>query len=493
MLAYENNQKVLVVKSPSNKKEQKKFLGYEWCGAKGQEGIKYLGGDTVNDIITPLFNPKNRNDKTKINYLIQQNFLGGGKANDLNDFEEYKDLITYANVTDLLDFSRKDFNKAISLNPKKKIIIETKWPLVKLGDEVICNPSKSEISNLNDNTIVSFIEMSSVSNKGYIKSKVDKTIKELKKGGFTYFRENDIIIAKITPSMENGKCALAKDLTNNIGLGSTEFHIFRPNNKLLPGYLFALLNQDFIRIEAAVQMTGSSGHRRVPIEFYENMKIPLPPKEIQEKIVSECEAIDKEVEKAQETIEKAEKEIENGFNELLAKANKTFKLNNSDIFEVSIGKRVVAKEIENTKKGIPVYSANVYEPFGYINKSLLKDFDKPSVLWGIDGDWMVNYIEKDKPFYPTDHCGVLRVKGNEIHPRYLTFALEKAGKEVRFSRNHRASIDRIKGLTIKAPDYKLQKQFAEKVEKLEAKIKQAKEIINQAKEKKEYILNKYLK
>ena len=135
ILAYENPQKVLIVKSPSNNKVQKKFLGYEWSGAKGQEGIKYSGGGTVNDILTPLFNPQNRNDSSKINHLIQQNFLGA-EPNDLTAFEEYKELISYANVEDIIDFSRKDLNKAFSLTSKKSVVIESRWELVKLENIV---------------------------------------------------------------------------------------------------------------------------------------------------------------------------------------------------------------------------------------------------------------------------------------------------------------------------------------------------------------------
>ena len=491
MLAFENPQKVLIVKSPSNNKEQKQFLGYEWSGAKGREGIKYNGGSTVNDIITPLFNPKNSSDPAKINYLIQQNFLCK-KQSDITAFEQYKDLITYANVADILDFSRKDFNKAFSLTPKKNITIDTKWELVKLSDVVKTNPSKTEIRNVDKNKKVSFIEMSSISNNGYIENKVEKSIKELKRGGFTYFKENDIIIAKITPSMENGKCAIARKLTNEIGLGSTEFHVFRVSEQILSGYLFALLNRNYIRIEAEKQMTGSSGHRRVPIEFYENIKIPLPPKEIQEKIVSECEAIDQATEQAQQTIDEAKKAIEDGFIEANSKADKTLKLSNSDIFEVSIGKRVIASEIEQTENGIAVFSANVFEPFGYINKDVLENFDRPSVIWGIDGDWMVNYIKENKPFYPTDHCGVLRVKENEINPRYLTWLLDKAGQEIHFSRNHRASIDRIKGLTVNVPTIQVQDEIVTIIEKLEQEIKQAQTTIETAPRQKQQILDNYL-
>lgn len=492
ILAFENPQKVLIVKSPSSNKEQKKFLGYEWSGAKGSEGIKYHGGSTVNDIITPLFNPKNTQDKNKVNYLIEQNFLGK-EPNDLSEFSEYKDLISYANVQDILDFSRTDFNKGFSLTPKKSIEIKSKWDLVKLGDVVVTNPSKTEISKLDEKTLISFVEMSSVSNNGYIENKVDKSIKELKKGGFTYFKENDIIIAKITPCMENGKCAFAKGLTNKIGLGSTEFHVLRASNEIKVGYLFSLLNRDLIRIEAEKQMTGSSGHRRVPIEFYENIKIPLPPKNIQQQIVNECEAIDKATEQAQKTIDETKNAIEQGFIKANTKANKTIKLSNSDIFDVSIGKRVIASEIEQTENGIPVYSANVFEPFGFINKELLKDFDKSSVIWGIDGDWMVNHIKENQAFYPTDHCGVLRVKGDDINPRYLTWLLDKAGQEVHFSRNHRASIDRIKGLSVSVPTIQEQDNLVAKIEKLEQKIKKAQETFAKAPQKKQRILDNHLK
>lgn len=491
MLAFENSQKVLIVKSPSNNKEQKKYLGYEWSGAKGSEGIKYNGGSTVNDIVTPLFNPQNTQDKRKINHLIEQNFLGK-QPSDLSEFEEYKDLITYANAQDILDFSRKDFNKEFSLTPKKNIAIKSKWKLVKLGEFVETNPSKKEISEVDLKTKVSFIEMSSVSNNGFIEKKVDKTIQELKNGSFTYFKEKDIIFAKITPCMENGKCALAKNLTNNIGFGSSEFHVVRVSSSLISEYLFTLLNRKIIRIEAEKQMTGASGHRRVPIEFYENINIPLPPKDIQQKIVAECEATDQITKQAQKTIDEAKAQIELGFIEANSKANKTIKLSNADIFDISIGKRVTASEIEKTEKGMPVYSANVFEPFGYINKDLLKTFDRSSVIWGIDGDWMVNYIKENKPFYPTDHCGVLRVKGNGINPRYFTLLLEKAGQEVHFSRNHRASINRIKGLSVNVPDKKIQNEMVNKIEKLEQKIKQAQAIIEKAPQEKQQILDNFL-
>lgn len=175
--------------------------------------------------------------------------------------------------------------------------------------------------------------------------------------------------------------------------------------------------------------------------------------------------------------EKAKKEIEKEFTNAQEKTTQTLRLNNSDIFEISIGKRVVTKEIKETEKGIPVYSANVFEPFGLIDKHLLKDYDNPSVLWGIDGDWMVNYVKKNTPFYPTDHCGVIRIKGKVLHPRYFSWILEQVGKSVRFSRTYRASIARMKGLSINIPSYTIQEKIVKKIEALETQIAKAKKSI----------------
>ncbi|EKC9965292.1 N-6 DNA methylase, partial [Campylobacter jejuni] len=185
------------------------------------------------------------------------------------------------------------------------------WKRISLKNEqyMELNPSKKEISKLDENMLVSFIEMASVSDKGYIQSKIDRSLNEVRKG-YTYFIENDILIAKITPCMENGKCAIAKNLTNNIGFGSTEFHIFRAKTGLDSSFLFYNLNQQNIREKAALAMTGASGHKRVPISFYENLTIPLPPLEIQEKIVQNIELVEQQIDLLNLKLEFLEKEKE---------------------------------------------------------------------------------------------------------------------------------------------------------------------------------------
>ncbi len=147
-----------------------------------------------------------------------------------------------------------------------------------------------------------------------------------------------------------------------------------------------------------------------------------------------------------------------------------YRLSNKSIFELMIGDRVLTEEITDKGK-YPVYSANMYEPFGYIDKLNLKDFSLPSVIWGIDGDWMVNCIPANEPFYPTDHCGVLRIKSESIMPEYMTIALEVAGKHERFSRSNRASIQRIKSLIIPVPEKSVQESIIKEVKTIDTKIR----------------------
>lgn len=195
------------------------------------------------------------------------------------------------------------------------------------------------------------------------------------------------------------------------------------------------------------------------------------------------------------SIEEYRRRIEMLFSELESipqmQRESKFTLSDKDSFAISIGKRVLNSELiaDGT---IPVFSANVFEPFGNIDKLLIKDFSKDSVLWGIDGDWMVNFYEKEKPFYPTDHCGVLRVLTDKVHPRYMARILENEGKKMNFSRSYRASIDRIEGITFSVPDYDIQEKAMEQVVELEAKIAELEKQLMAFDGKKSEILKSYL-
>ena len=167
------------------------------------------------------------------------------------------------------------------------------WGLQYLGTCCELNPKKGTDKRLVSGLSVSFVPMPAVSESGKIDASQIKVYDEVKTG-FTYFAENDVLFAKITPCMENGKGAVAVGLCNNIGFGSTEFHILRPiNNKSNPYWLYSLTSFDAFRKDAADNMTGSAGQRRVPAVFLEKYKVTLPPIELQNQFAAFVEQTDK--------------------------------------------------------------------------------------------------------------------------------------------------------------------------------------------------------
>ena len=167
------------------------------------------------------------------------------------------------------------------------------WGLQYLGTCCELNPKKGTDKRLVSGLSVSFVPMPAVSESGKIDASQIKAYDEVKTG-FTYFAENDVLFAKITPCMENGKGAIAVGLCNNIGFGSTEFHILRPiNDKSNPYWLYSLTSFDAFRKDAADNMTGSAGQRRVPAVFLEKYKVTLPPIELQNQFAAFVEQTDK--------------------------------------------------------------------------------------------------------------------------------------------------------------------------------------------------------
>ena len=167
------------------------------------------------------------------------------------------------------------------------------WGLVPLGSACNINPKKSNDSRLVSGAEVSFVPMPAVTERGEIDATAIKEYDEVKTG-FTYFAENDVLFAKITPCMENGKGAVAKGLHNGVGFGSTEFHVLRPiSGKTDPYWIYALTAFSQFRMDAASNMTGSAGQRRVPASFLENYRVSLPPIELQEQFAAFVEQTDK--------------------------------------------------------------------------------------------------------------------------------------------------------------------------------------------------------
>jgi len=157
-------------------------------------------------------------------------------------------------------------------------------------------------SNIKKNMPVSFVTMSDVSEEGFIINKCDKKYSDVQKG-FTPFEENDILFAKITPCMENGKGAIASNLTNCLGFGSTEFHVMRPKNPDDRYYLFCLSRMFHLRKKAEQLMTGSAGQKRVPSDFFDYYKISFPDEKNRKKLGDQLLNCDVEIENLKKTID----------------------------------------------------------------------------------------------------------------------------------------------------------------------------------------------
>lgn len=155
---------------------------------------------------------------------------------------------------------------------------------VPLGEICKINP-RANRNGYDSETLVSFVPMAAVDERfGAITTREDRPIVDVSKG-YTPFQDGDVLFAKITPCMENGKVALARDLTNGMGSGSTEFYVLRPNEKVLGEYIYHFARQPQFRETAKRNFTGTAGQQRVPKSFMENVLIPLPPLDEQRRIV----------------------------------------------------------------------------------------------------------------------------------------------------------------------------------------------------------------
>ncbi|UQX45541.1 restriction endonuclease subunit S [Bacillus velezensis] len=186
------------------------------------------------------------------------------------------------------------YDKIISLiKPKKFEIIEEqseyipcKWKWVRLGEVVQVNPPKKKLNEVSEEQKCTFIPMPAVSDKtGKIEEPEEREYRKVKKG-YTFFLENDVLFAKITPCMENGKSAIARQLKNGFGYGSTEFHVLRTSEYVNEQYIHYLVRSQRFRAKAKREMTGAVGQQRVPKEFLLNYPFPLPPKKEQDAIVN---------------------------------------------------------------------------------------------------------------------------------------------------------------------------------------------------------------
>lgn len=177
------------------------------------------------------------------------------------------------------------------------------FPLVKIGDVCTINPPKSQLAGLPLDTRVSFVPMSDLNeHRIAFEPRDEKRLSELSTS-YTYFQDNDVLVAKVTPCFENGKAGIARGLLNGIGFGSSEYYVLRASEQVLPEWIYFCVMHPLFRNTAAAQMTGTGGLQRVPRKYIEEFELPLPPLDVQKEIVAEIEGYQKVIDGARAVLD----------------------------------------------------------------------------------------------------------------------------------------------------------------------------------------------
>ncbi len=177
---------------------------------------------------------------------------------------------------------------------------------MKFTDCVDFNPKKSEVKDLQD-VEVSFVPMECVGVDGSFTIRENGLVSSYYKG-YTYFRDGDVLLAKITPCFENGKAAIAEGCKNGIGFGTTEFHVARPKEGVSNSYWIKyMLKNDSVHDLATINMTGSAGQKRIQTPFFEKLTIFCPPIELQNQFADFVKQVDKSKVAVQKSLDETQK------------------------------------------------------------------------------------------------------------------------------------------------------------------------------------------
>lgn len=159
--------------------------------------------------------------------------------------------------------------------------------MVKIKEVCEINPKKTEVKDLEKSNMVSFIPMVDIGeHEIYSYPKQSKKLDEVY-SGYTYFRDGDVVLAKVTPCFENRKAGIVKNLTSSIGFGSSEYIVLRPKSNILPEMIYSYITSNNFNVAGRKVMTGIGGLKRIPTKFVEEYLIPLPDLKTQESLVTE--------------------------------------------------------------------------------------------------------------------------------------------------------------------------------------------------------------
>lgn len=492
ILAYTQPCPVIVVRSPQGTDEMKKFLGYEWSAAKGQEGIKYLRG-SIERIETPLFDPQDRNNPEKISTLIRRNFEG-------QNVSIPESLLTYATVArlvDLLDFSRVSFDKQISLAPKKSAAqVVSKWPMYKLGDKRIVSeiinggtPDTGNESYWNGDIL--WVTLEDMKHK-YI----DDTARKITRAGLensnaTLIPENAVVLSTRATV---GKVAIAKrELTTNQGFKSFVCN----QDNLNPEYLYYFFEQHRHLLEDLVP--PGTKYKEINTTAIQNFAIPVPPLDVQAQIVAECQAIDAKVEQAENEIQRYEQvftALFQGIGDVVA-LDSVVSLVEDRVDPRTQQGKVFYIGLENIESGTGKLIGEPFTDYSVI-KSVKTVFKKGDILYGkLRPNLNKVYLTQQDGICSTDIL-VLRPRNEQIGVYLSRYLLteefnQKVVQTISGQQLPRTSWEKIRFLQVRIPSSSDLESVIENISKIQAQLQSARAKIASAPARRWAVLHENLK
>lgn len=477
ILAY--NQKVTVVKT-GEKKDEKKFLGYEFSSRRGSEGIHPIQRAKSIDECTSLYDSSSYENNLKVNSYIYSAF--DGKLNDID--ESLKDNISYINLVDMMNFNRVDFDKSVSVNAKKKVNIESKWSFSKISDvsDIIRGTTYSKEYQSNSITKNIILTADNISKNGEFQLRKEIyleesfNINEEKK-----LKKNDIFMCFSSGSKEHiGKVAFINYDTPYLAGGF--MGIIRAKS-IVPKYMYLLLNISYREViknlSSGININNLSG-------LLNNIKIPLPPKEVQQQIIDDIEVLETIEDTNKIDIEKLKKDIQ----EIVLSYQEETKLL-SEICSMNAGKFVSASNINDDKtiKNYPCYGGNGLR--GYTDNFT---HDGTYSLVGRQGALCGNVHKVNGKFHATEHALVVTPLVG-IDKNWLDYRLKEMNlnQYATGTAQPGISVKNLVNIEISVPTLEKQKKLVKEIEAIEEKIAIKEQELKSIPMKKEVILNKYLK
>jgi len=340
---------------------------------------------------------------------------------------------------------------------------------VRLVDCCVIKPPKAEARKvLAPDDAVSFVPMKSLGiNKKGLVLDVTRKLADVS-GSYTYFAENDVLLAKITPCFENGKLGIATGLINGIGFGSSEFIVFRPSENVKPEYLYYFLNQPSFRTIGKSVMTGAVGHKRVPKEFIENTEIPLPPIPEQKRIVAILDQAFADIDKSRANAEQNLKNARELFDSYLS--------------QVSADKQPLGKyvTIKTGKLNSNASTENGAYPFFTCSRDIFSidsySFDCEAILLAgnnASGDFNVKHYQGKFDAYQRTYVITINNVGH-LSYTYLYYQMIKSLRQLKNSSVGAGTkflkIGMIENLEISIPPLSEQEKILDVLEPLKANV-----------------------